>query len=48
MAAIFGGKIFLENWVTYSAVTLRIQNFVEIALPSTVFEIQAFLKKLSK
>ena len=35
---------FLENWVSYSAaVTLWVKNFIEIALCSTVFEIQAFL-----
>ena len=45
MTPIFGkGKFYLENWISYSAaVTLWIKNFVEIALSSTVFEIQAFL-----
>ena len=37
------GKIFFENWGSYSAVTLLVKNFVEIALSSTAFEIQAFL-----
>ena len=31
MAAFFGTKMF-ENWVSYSAVTLRVKNFVNIAL----------------
>ena len=44
MAAIFGGtKIFWKLGHLLSRVTLRIKNFVEIALSSTVFEIQAFL-----
>ena len=45
MAAIFGGTKFFENWVGYSAelITLWVKNFVEIALSSTVFKIQAFL-----
>ena len=32
-----------ENWHGYSPDTLWVKNFVEIALSSTVFEIQAFL-----
>ena len=43
MAAIFGGTKSFVNWVNYTAVTLRIKIFVEIALSSTVSEIQAFL-----
>ena len=45
MTPIFGkGKLFLENWISYSAaVTLWVKNFVEIALSSTVFKIQAFV-----
>ena len=48
MAAISGvTKIFL-NWVSYSAVTLKVKFFVEIAQSSSVFEIQAFFEKNSK
>ena len=44
MAAIFGGtKIFEKLGQLLSRVSLRIKNFVEIALSSMVFEIQAFL-----
>ena len=43
------GQKILENWVSYSAdVPCRSKNFVKIALSSTVFEIQAFLKKKFK
>ena len=34
---------FFENWENYSRDILWVKNFVEIALSSTVFEIQAFL-----
>ena len=36
-------QIFFENWHGYSSDNLRVKNFVEIDLSSTVFEIQAFL-----
>ena len=39
---LVGQKLF-ENWVSYSAVTLRFKIFIEITLSTTVFEIQAFL-----
>ena len=40
------GQNFFENWVTYSArVALWVKCYVEIALSSTVFKIQGFLKK---
>ena len=44
MAAIFGEtKIFSKLGKLLCRDTLRVKNFVEIALSSTVFEIQAFL-----
>ena len=44
MAAIFGGtKFFFKLGQLLSRVTLRIKIYVEIALSSTVSEIQAFL-----
>ena len=44
IAAISGGtKIFCKLSQLLSRGTLLIKNFVEIALSSTVFEIQAFL-----
>ena len=39
MAAIFGETNVFENWHGYSADTLWVKNFVEIALCSRVFEI---------
>ena len=45
MAAIFGGTNFFLKTGSLSRITLWIKNFAEIALPSTVFEIKAFLKK---
>ena len=44
MAAIFGEKFFFGKlaWLLCRD-TLRVKNFVEIALSSRVFEIQAFL-----
>ena len=44
MAAIFGeGKIFWKLPIVHSFYTLRVENFDEIALSSTVSEINAFL-----
>ena len=44
MAAIFGRtKTFLKLGHQLTRVSLWVINFVEIALSSTVFEIQAFL-----
>ena len=40
---LVGHKNF-EKWVSYSAVTLWIKFFIEIALSSMVSEIQVFLK----
>ena len=51
MTPTFGrGRFILENWISYSAaVTLWVKNFVEIALSSTVFEIEEFFgEKKSK
>ena len=44
IAAMFGGtKNFAKLGQVLTRVTLRSKNFVEIALSSMVFEIQAFL-----
>ena len=42
------GQIFFEKLGNLLRVTPRIKNFVEIVLSNTVFEIQAFLKKIRK
>ena len=43
MATIFGRNFFLKLGQLLRRSTLRINNFVEITLSSTVFEIKAFL-----
>ena len=46
MATILGEtNFFFKNWDGHYADTLRIQNFVEIALPSTVFMFCNFCEK---
>ena len=44
---LVGLNIF-ENWVSYSAVTLWVKNFVEIALSCMAFKIQAFFAIFAK
>ena len=49
MAAIFGGtNFFWKLDQLFVRVTLKVKIFVEIAPSSTVFDIQAFLKKIRK
>ena len=48
MAAIFGETKFFENWVFHSAYTLRVENFVEIALSRSISEINTFLRLTQK
>ena len=40
---LVGQNFFLKLGDLLTRITLRVQNFIEIALSSTVFEIQAFL-----